>query len=146
MKDQFKGIPIATEKHEVVKNYYGKALQNSQDLKTDACCTDTQIPQYIKEALAEVHPEVSSRYYGCGLVVPEQLEKMLILDLGSGSGRASVGWVERQRNFVLERSTHQITTSLQQLSPSAGTRGFFFPQCAVSKQPSPYPAEKSIGH
>lgn len=87
MTDQFKGIPIATEKHEVVKNYYGKALQNSQDLKTDACCTDTQIPQYIKEALAEVHPEVSSRYYGCGLVVPEQLEKMRILDLGSGSGR-----------------------------------------------------------
>ena len=28
-----------------------------------------------------------SRYYGCGLVAPEQLEGMRILDLGSGSGR-----------------------------------------------------------
>ncbi len=87
MKDQFKGISIATEKHEVVKDYYGKALQNTQDLKTDACCTETQVPQYIKDALAEVHDEVSARYYGCGLVVPEQLEGMRILDLGSGSGR-----------------------------------------------------------
>lgn len=27
------------------------------------------------------------RYYGCGLVIPEKLEGMNILDLGSGSGR-----------------------------------------------------------
>ena len=28
-----------------------------------------------------------SRYYGCGLVIPECLENCWILDLGSGSGR-----------------------------------------------------------
>ena len=27
------------------------------------------------------------RYYGCGLVIPEKLEDMKVLDLGSGSGR-----------------------------------------------------------
>ena len=27
------------------------------------------------------------RYYGCGLIIPEALEGMYILDLGSGAGR-----------------------------------------------------------
>ena len=72
---------------EAVKEYYGKVLQSSGDLKTDACCTDTQIPQYLKEALSQVHDEVLSRYYGCGLVAPQKLDGVRILDLGSGSGR-----------------------------------------------------------
>lgn len=70
-----------------VKNYYGEVLQGSDDLKTDACCTDTAMPGYLKAVLGKVHDEVLSRYYGCGLVAPEQLQGMRILDLGSGSGR-----------------------------------------------------------
>ncbi len=77
---------IKTE-HVQVKEYYGKILNSSQDLKTNACCTDDNMPRYIKNALADVHEEVMARYYGCGLVVPEHLEGMRILDLGSGSGR-----------------------------------------------------------
>ncbi len=72
---------------EEVKNYYGEVLQSSEDLKTDACCTDTDMPDYLKQVLGQVHEEVLSRYYGCGLVAPEQLKGMRILDLGSGSGR-----------------------------------------------------------
>jgi ubiquinone/menaquinone biosynthesis C-methylase UbiE len=34
-----------------------------------------------------VHPEVSRRYYGCGLVCPPPLEGCRVLDLGSGAGR-----------------------------------------------------------
>ncbi|RKZ42154.1 MAG: methyltransferase type 11 [Gammaproteobacteria bacterium] len=75
------------KEYNVVKEYYGKTLQSSQDLKTDACCTDTQVPHYIKNALADVHDEVLARYYGCGLIVPEQLEGMRVLDLGCGAGR-----------------------------------------------------------
>lgn len=70
-----------------VKQYYGKILQSSSDLKTDACCTDTDMPDHLKQAMSKIHPEVSARYYGCGLVRPQQLEGMRILDLGSGSGR-----------------------------------------------------------
>lgn len=73
--------------NEAVKEYYGKVLQHSDDLKTDACCTDINIPVYLKKAMAAVHDEVSARYYGCGLVMPQHLEGMRILDLGSGSGR-----------------------------------------------------------
>ena len=70
-----------------VKEYYGKVLQHSDDLKTDACCTDINIPGYLKKAMANVNEEVSARYFGCGLVMPQALEGMRILDLGCGSGR-----------------------------------------------------------
>ena len=70
-----------------VKDYYGKILQSSNDLKTDACCTTEEIPEHLKQAMVNIHSEVSSRYYGCGLVRPQQLQGMRILDLGCGSGR-----------------------------------------------------------
>ncbi|XP_073541416.1 BLOC-1-related complex subunit 7 isoform X3 [Phyllobates terribilis] len=74
--------------HEDVKEYYGKYLKSAKDLQTNACVTPSKpLPKFIREALTEVHEEVSSRYYGCGLVVPECLENCKILDLGSGSGR-----------------------------------------------------------
>ena len=71
---------------EDVQDYYGKQLQSSADLQTNACC-DQAPPEHLKPLLARLHDEVVSRYYGCGLVAPEQLQGMRILDLGSGSGR-----------------------------------------------------------
>jgi hypothetical protein len=56
--------------HESVQNYWGKVLQNSGDLKTSACCDDYSMPAWLMPLLAEVHPEVSARYCGCGLVAP----------------------------------------------------------------------------
>jgi SAM-dependent methyltransferase len=73
--------------HEIVKDYYGKQLKTSDDLKTTACCDATQVPVWLKPLLAKIHPEVLSRYYGCGLVCPSLLKGCRILDLGSGSGR-----------------------------------------------------------
>ena len=67
--------------------YYGQMLTNSADLRTDACCTLEAPPPAIRAALANVHEEVRSRYYGCGLVVPEAIDGLSILDLGSGSGQ-----------------------------------------------------------
>ncbi|MES9858260.1 MAG: methyltransferase domain-containing protein [Sedimenticola sp.] len=72
---------------DAVKEYYGQILQHSNDLKTDACCTTGDMPAHLKQAMANIHPEVSARYYGCGLVRPQSLKGMRILDLGSGSGR-----------------------------------------------------------
>lgn len=73
--------------YDTVKDYYGKALQGSEDLKTDACCTLDSMPNHLKPILAKIHPEVSGKYYGCGLVAPDLLEGLRILDLGSGSGQ-----------------------------------------------------------
>lgn len=78
---------MSTQIHEEVQNYYGKELQQSSDLKTNACCTQSKPPKHILEALRNVHEEVQDKYYGCGLTIPDQLKDLRILDLGSGSGR-----------------------------------------------------------
>ncbi|KAM8924809.1 arsenite methyltransferase [Pelodytes ibericus] len=76
------------ETYKDVKEYYGKSLKSAKDLKTYTCVTPSKpLPKFIREAINDIHEEVSSRYYGCGLVVPECLENCHILDLGSGSGR-----------------------------------------------------------
>ncbi|XP_041840104.1 arsenite methyltransferase [Melanotaenia boesemani] len=71
-----------------VKDYYGKRVKTTSDLQSKACVAPVQpIPAYVREALKKVHPEITARYYGCGLVVPESMEGCRILDLGSGTGR-----------------------------------------------------------
>lgn len=73
--------------HDTVKNYYGKRLETSADLQTNACCDGESVPEYLKPILARIHPEVQERYYGCGLTVPDALEGLRVLDLGCGAGR-----------------------------------------------------------
>ena len=73
--------------HDQVKSYYGKSLQGSQDLQTNACCTDDNLPGYLKPVLGSIHDDVLARYYGCGLIAPEVLQGKRILDLGCGAGR-----------------------------------------------------------
>lgn len=58
--------------------------------------------------LSRIHPEVLSRYYGCGLVVPELLHGARVLDLGCGSGRdvyllAQLAVAEAHRDYHAER-------------------------------------------
>lgn len=75
--------------HKDVQEYYGKTLQKSQDLKTNACGTNIEYPKNIKSILSTIHDEVMAKYYGCGLTIPNKLEGLKLLDLGSGSGRDS---------------------------------------------------------
>ncbi len=70
-----------------VRQYYGEVLQSSLDLKTSACCTLDSIPPALRKLLADIHPEVLERFYGCGSPIPPALEGLTVLDLGCGSGR-----------------------------------------------------------
>jgi len=69
------------------QEYYGKILQKSDDLKTNACCTGDMPPEYIATALSNIHLEVIEKYYGCGIVIPDVLEGQTVVDLGCGAGR-----------------------------------------------------------
>lgn len=73
--------------YEIVQDYYGRQLQGTADLRTSACCDAGQTPAWLKPLLARIHPEVTARYYGCGLVSPPLLSGCRVLDLGCGSGR-----------------------------------------------------------
>ena len=73
--------------HNVVKEYYGNVLTGSADLQTNACCTDDNLSPAVKRILSNIHDEVMTRYYGCGLVTPELLTGCNVLDLGCGAGR-----------------------------------------------------------
>lgn len=73
--------------HDLVKDYYGRQLQSSDDLKTSACCDLSSVPDGLKPLLSRIHPDVASRYYGCGLVCPPLLKGCRVLDLGCGAGR-----------------------------------------------------------
>ncbi|MBT3456844.1 MAG: methyltransferase domain-containing protein [Thiotrichales bacterium] len=70
-----------------VKEYYGKTLISSNDLKTSACCPTDDISDSLKPLLANIHPEILSKFYGCGSPIPPNLKDKVVLDLGCGTGR-----------------------------------------------------------
>jgi arsenite methyltransferase len=78
---------LDTTTYDIVTDYYGRQIQSTSDLKTSACCDVSSMPEWLKTLLARIHPEVLSRYYGCGLVCPPLLQGCRVLDLGCGSGR-----------------------------------------------------------
>uniref|UniRef100_A0A8C2Z2S2 Arsenite methyltransferase n=1 Tax=Cyclopterus lumpus TaxID=8103 RepID=A0A8C2Z2S2_CYCLU len=72
------------------KKYYGSRLESSGDLQTSAASCSLPcrpLPRSVRDALSLVHPEVTKRFFGCGLPFPAKLEGCRVLDLGSGSGR-----------------------------------------------------------
>lgn len=70
-----------------VKEYYGKLLASSADLKTNACCASGAPARWIASRLANVHEDVQSRFYGCGFPIPHGLDGATVVDLGCGTGR-----------------------------------------------------------
>ncbi len=72
---------------EGVKDYYGRILQGTKDLKTGACCSLESLPAAHRAILAEIDAEILDRFYGCGSPLPPAIEGCTVLDLGCGSGR-----------------------------------------------------------
>uniref|UniRef100_A0A3B4UPP6 Arsenite methyltransferase n=1 Tax=Seriola dumerili TaxID=41447 RepID=A0A3B4UPP6_SERDU len=78
------------EGHDSFHKYYGSRLESSGDLQTSAASCSLHcrpVPRSVTDALSLVHPEVTKRFFGCGLPFPAKLDGCRVLDLGSGSGR-----------------------------------------------------------
>lgn len=76
--------------HTVLKEYYGRVLGGTKNLATNACCCDSgSIPVSVRNILAQIPPEITDRFYGCGSPVPPSVEGCTVLDLGCGTGRDS---------------------------------------------------------
>ena len=73
--------------HKQVSEYYGKILKSNDDLKTNACCTSSAPPRYVREILPMIKDEILSRFYGCGSPISMGLKGRTVLDLGCGTGR-----------------------------------------------------------
>ena len=80
-------IKMSEETIANVKAYYGKELQSSSDLKTNACSCVVDIPADHKEILSKIDSEITSKFYGCGSPIPSLLAGKTVLDLGCGTGR-----------------------------------------------------------
>ena len=76
-----------TVTHDIVKDYYGRELETTEDLKTGACCSMDAIPDAHKAILSEIEDEILEKFYGCGSPIPLALDGKTVLDLGCGSGR-----------------------------------------------------------
>lgn len=71
-----------------MKEFYGQLVQKSADLQSNVCTARAgDVPLYVKQAIDNVHPEITARYYGCGMVIPTCLEAARVLDLGCGAGQ-----------------------------------------------------------
>ena len=78
---------MRTTIHTQVSEYYGKILKSSDDLKTNACCTSSAPPKYVRDIFPLIKDEIVNRFYGCGSPIPMGLEGCTVLDLGCGTGR-----------------------------------------------------------
>lgn len=81
------GITLGDGTTESVKNYYGKVLKSSKDLKTSACTSSNKPSPTVLAALKKVPLPVIEKFYGCGTPLPTSIEGLNVLDLGCGSGR-----------------------------------------------------------
>jgi arsenite methyltransferase len=87
LTDHQEGRMQPQQEHADVRDYYGQVLQRSSDLRTGACCAAEAPSPALRRLIADVHPEVRERFYGCGSPLPPAVEGCTVLDLGCGSGR-----------------------------------------------------------
>ncbi len=120
-----------TKTYDVVKDYYGKVLSTSKDLKTTACTAGGSPHPAIVKVMRQVPGEIVSKFYGCGAPLPLGIDGLRVLDLGSGSGRdcyvcsALVG----EKGFVtgIDMTEEQVAVSEKYLEEFTKTLGYTQP-------------------
>lgn len=76
-----------TKRLATVKEYYGKTLISSKDLRVSSCCSAESLRPEQRAVLADIDREILDKFYGCGSPIPPAIEGCQVLALGCGSGR-----------------------------------------------------------
>ncbi len=125
---------VAANSNQVVsdiKEYYGKTLQQTEDLKTSACCSSESLPVYVRRVLPMIEREVVKRFYGCGSPIPPLLEGKTVLDLGCGTGRdvfiASNLVGEKGRVIGVDMTEEQLEVAKEHVDAQMKQFGFAQP-------------------
>lgn len=121
-------VPARNEVLANARDYYGKVLQKSADLKTSACCSAESVPDHHKPILAEIDDEILTRFYGCGSPIPEALDGTTVLDLGCGTGRdvflASKLVGEQGRVIGVDMTEEQLDVARRHVDSQARRFGY----------------------
>ncbi|KAJ2718771.1 hypothetical protein GGI07_005597 [Coemansia sp. Benny D115] len=111
-----------------VKDYYGKVLQSSKDLKTSACTAGSAPNPVLRSIIAKIPHAVNDKFYGCGNPIPLGITGKDILDLGSGSGRdcyIAAALVGPQGSVTgVDMTDEQLETARQSIPEYADTLGY----------------------
>jgi radical SAM/Cys-rich protein len=127
----------ATDKKQLVQDYYGKRLASSKDLKTSACCSIEAPTPERRKILSLIEPEIKDRFYGCGSPIPDVLEGCTVLDLGCGTGRdvyiASYLVGERGMVIGVDMTDEQLAVARKYAGKQAQAFGFRKPNVSFRK-------------
>ncbi len=122
---------------EKVKEYYGKTIKNTSDLKTSACCSADALPLHVRAALKEIDNEILDKFYGCGSPIPYAIDGSVILDLGSGTGRdvyvASKLVGEKGRVIGVDMTDEQLEVARRHVGSQMERFGFLEPNVEFHK-------------
>lgn len=120
-----------------VSQYYGETLQTSDDLQTNACCTDNGMPDLHKKLIQNIDDEILIKFYGCGSPIPSVLQDCTVLDLGCGTGRDAylvsqlVG--EQGKVIGIDMTDEQINVAQKHIDSQMSTFGFSSPNVDFRK-------------
>ena len=116
---------------ENVKEYYGKILRGTKDLKTSACCSIESFSPAHRAILEEIDAEILDRFYGCGSPIPPGIVGCTILDLGCGTGRdvylAARLAGPQGRVIGIDMTEEQLEVARRHLSSQMARFGFSSP-------------------
>ncbi|KAI8318454.1 hypothetical protein GQ54DRAFT_84273, partial [Martensiomyces pterosporus] len=111
-----------------VKDYYGKVLASSKDLKTSACTAGSAPHPLILDIIKRIPHAVTDKFYGCGNPIPLGIQGRSVLDLGSGSGRdcyVAASLVGPQGSVVgVDMTDEQLQTARESIAAYSQALGY----------------------
>ncbi|KAJ2419372.1 hypothetical protein GGF47_004687 [Coemansia sp. RSA 2524] len=111
-----------------VKDYYGKVLESSKDLKTSACTAGAAPHAIVRKIIKTIPSAVNDKFYGCGNPIPLGIEGKDVLDLGSGSGRdcyVAAALVGPQGSVTgVDMTDEQLQTARENIDAFGTTLGY----------------------